>query len=161
MFNPERLRQRRLNMGLTLEEVGAPLGISRSAVNKYERGVIKNVYTSVVEGFASVLHCSPGYLMGWTDDPLASVDSAVPVSLSPQLRALTDALDQLNEEGQEKLLDYAADLVASGRYRKVSLSLLENKNTVAARSGDRMNVASVSAEDEEAALPSASYNSDI
>ena len=59
MFNPERLRQRRLDMGLTSKKL-VRLGISRSAVNKYERGVIKNVYTSVVEGFASVLRCSPG-----------------------------------------------------------------------------------------------------
>lgn len=116
MFNPERLRQRRLDMGLTLEEVGRPLGISRSAVNKYERGVIKNIYTSVVESFATVLRCSPGYLMGWTDDPLEGMHPSF--SMSPELLALNDALDQLNEEGKEKLLDYAADLVASGRYIK-------------------------------------------
>lgn len=122
MFNPERLRQRRLDMGLTLEEVGAPIGISRSAVNKYERGVIKNVYTSVVEGFASVLRCSPGYLMGWTDDPLSGVTSSAPTTLSPQLQALSSALDQLNDEGREKLLDYASDLVASGRYIKTHSS---------------------------------------
>lgn len=116
MFNPERLRQRRLDMGLTLEEVGRPLGISRSAVNKYERGVIKNIYTSVVESFASVLCCSPGYLMGWTDDPLEGMHASF--SMSPELLALSDALDKLNEEGREKLLDYATDLVSSGRYIK-------------------------------------------
>ena len=128
MFNPERLRKRRLSMGLTLEEVGAPLGLSRSAVNKYERGVIKNVYTSVVEGFSSVLHCSPGYLMGWTDNPHA--DTAPPDSepaLSPRLQVLSNALDQLNDEGQEKLLDYAADLVAGGRYIKSSAHDLGKK----------------------------------
>lgn len=161
MFNPERLRQRRLDMGLTLEEVGAPLGISRSAVNKYERGVIKNVYTSVVEGFASVLRCSPGYLMGWTDDPLAGVTSAAPAALSPQLQALADALDQLNEEGQEKLLDYAADLVAGGRYKKSRISVFGQKNMAAARSGDRIEVASVSAGEEDAVLPVPSDNLDI
>lgn len=120
MFSPERLRQRRLDMGLTLEEVGQPLGISRSAVNKYERGVIKNIYTSVVEGFAGVLRCSPGYLMGWTDDPRDGV--AAPGPAAPQLAALAAALEQLNDEGQEKLLDYAADLVASGRYIKSGAS---------------------------------------
>lgn len=127
MFNPDRLRQRRLSMGLTLEEVGAPLGISRSAVNKYEHGVIKNVYISIVEGFANVLRCSPGYLMNWTDDPLAGVTSAVPAALPPQLQALADALDQLNEEGQEKLLDYASDLVASGRYIKTDTPGVDQK----------------------------------
>ena len=37
---------------------------------------------------------------------------------------------------------------------------MENKNTVAARSGDRMDVAKVSAQDEENALPP-SYSGDI
>lgn len=125
MFQPERLRQRRLDMGLTLEEVGRPLGISRSAVNKYERGVIKNIYTSVVEGFATVLRCSPGYLMGWTENPLDGIRPDI--SMSPDLSALSDALDQLNDEGREKLLDYASDLVASGRYIKSGSSELDQE----------------------------------
>lgn len=83
------------------------------------------------------------------------------LNLSSRLHRLSDLMEQMNEEGQEKLLDYAADLVAGGRYKKVSLSLLENKNAAAARSGDRMNVASVSAAEEEAALPSSSHNCDI
>lgn len=33
--------------------------------------------------------------------------------------SLLSLLHQLNEEGREKLLDYAADLVASGRYIKI------------------------------------------
>lgn len=55
-------------MGLTLEEVGDTVGIGRSAVQKYEKGVIKNIYTSTVELFAKALVCSPAYLMCWTDD---------------------------------------------------------------------------------------------
>lgn len=35
-----------------------------------------------------------------------------------KLKAIADSLEQLNSEGQEKLLDYATDLVASGRYIK-------------------------------------------
>ncbi len=126
MFDPERLRKRRLDMGLTLEEVGLPLGISRSAVNKYERGVIKNIYTSIVEGFATILHCSPGYLMGWTDDPHEGLLGPAP-ALPPRLKALSDALDQLNDEGGEKLLDYAEDLVSSGRYIKTDQAGLVQK----------------------------------
>lgn len=70
MFSSERMRSRRLAMGLTLEEVGEVVGVSRSAIQKYEKNVIKNVYTNTVELFAKALHCSPAYLMCWTDDPL-------------------------------------------------------------------------------------------
>ena len=70
MFSSERLKARRLAMGLTLEEVGEVAGISRSAVQKYEKGIIKNIYTSTIEAFAQALHCSPAYLTCWTDDPL-------------------------------------------------------------------------------------------
>lgn len=70
MFSSERMKQRRLDMGLTLEEVGAVVGVSRSAVQKYEKNIIKNVNTNTVELFAKALHCSPAYLMCWTDDPL-------------------------------------------------------------------------------------------
>lgn len=70
MFSSERMKSRRLAMGLTLEEVGAVVGVSRSAIQKYEKNVIKNVYTNTVELFAKALHCSPAYLMCWTDDPL-------------------------------------------------------------------------------------------
>lgn len=40
------------------------------------------------------------------------------LSLSPQLQTLFNAFDSLNEEGQRKLLEYANDLVATGRYEK-------------------------------------------
>lgn len=39
-------------------------------------------------------------------------------NFSAKLHQLSDLMEQLNEEGQEKLLDYAADLVAGGRYIK-------------------------------------------
>ena len=47
--------------------------------------------------------------------------------ITQQLQTLANALSQLNEEGQEKLLDYAADLVASGRYIKSDPSRLGEK----------------------------------
>lgn len=155
-----RIKALREARGLTLEQVGDFVGVNKATIQRYEIGNI-DIKRNVAIKLAECLGTSPSYIMGWVDDPLACVTSAAPTALSPQLQALADAFDQLNEDGQEKLLDYAADLVAGGRYKKVPLSLLENKNTAAARSGDRMNVASVSVEDEDAALPSPSHQSDI
>lgn len=151
-----RLRQAKAASGFTNSELSAQSGVSLGTVNKILSGDTLEPKLPAMMAIASALNVSIDWLIYGTSVQAPSVAS----SLSPRLHALADSLNQLNEEGQEKLLDYAADLVASGRYRRVSLSLLENKNAAAARSGDRVKVTSVSAEDEEAALPP-SHNSDI
>ena len=115
-----RIKALREARGLTLEQVGAFVGVNKATVQRYEIGNI-DIKRNVAIKLAECLGTTPAYIMGWTDDPLAGVSPAAP-ALPPQLQALADALDQLNEEGQEKLLDYAADLVASGRYIKTCAS---------------------------------------
>ena len=63
---------------------------------------------------ADYLHCSVDYLLGRTDDPSAASGDPLP---DPAAR-LIRSFDALNPEGQERLQDYADDLVASGRYIK-------------------------------------------
>lgn len=74
---------------------------------------------------------------------------------------LSISMAQMNKQGRERVVEYAEDLAAGGRYAKVPLTISGQKNMAAARSGDRVAVASVSAEDEEAALPAPSHSVDI
>lgn len=120
MFNYQRLRQRRLDLDLTLEDVGNVAGISRSAVQKYEKGIIKNVYVSAVEQFAKALRCNPAYLMGWVDDPEIEKGEGEALVLTPPEIDIVTKYRSINEEGQEKVADYVDDLVSSGKYKKVS-----------------------------------------
>lgn len=103
-------------------------GVGNSFINNIEaRGSIPSV--AKVQMLAQYLGVTTSELLGETcvrqvtgeviDVPYREEVSA-PASLSPELQSLSAALEQLNEEGQEKLLDYAADLVASGRYKKDS-----------------------------------------
>ena len=48
-------------------------------------------------------------------------------SLTPQQSALLSSFDQLNEEGQQKAVDYVDDLVLTGRYKKYASSGLGTK----------------------------------
>lgn len=112
-FMRDRLKKRRLDMGLTLEEVGNVLNISRSAVQKHEKGVIKNVYTSTVELFAQALRCSPAYLMGWTDNPSITPNT---VDLKSDEFSHIEKYRSLNSDGKKKLAEYADDLISSGKY---------------------------------------------
>lgn len=108
-----RLKELREARGLTLEQVGAYVGVNKATVQRYEIGNI-DIKRNVAIKLAECLGTSPAYIMGWTDDPSAATSPAI----SGQLKALAEALAELNDEGREKLLDYAADLVASGRYIK-------------------------------------------
>lgn len=113
----KRLFDLRKERGLTLEEVGQAVGVGRSTVRKWETGQIASMKRDKIKKLSDCLGVSPAYICGWTDDPL---DTGAPEAtrIEGQIQTLRNALDQLNDEGREKLLDYAADLVASGRYIK-------------------------------------------
>lgn len=68
MTTAERIKQRRLELGLTQLEVAKRLGLtSKAAVCKVEKQG-DDVTLKSVEKFAHVLHCAPAYLMGWSDE---------------------------------------------------------------------------------------------
>ena len=61
----ERIRQRRIELNLTQEELGKRLGYGKSAICRVEKEG-NNITTDRISKFAKALECSPGYLMGWT-----------------------------------------------------------------------------------------------
>lgn len=70
----EKVKERRLELGLTLEEVANALGVNRSTIMRYETRSIDKMPITIIPPLAKVLKCSPEYLMGWSDDTLTPVD---------------------------------------------------------------------------------------
>ena len=64
----ERIRQRRLELGLTADDVAAALGKNRATVYRYESNSIEKLPTTVLEPLAEVLGTTPAHLMGWDED---------------------------------------------------------------------------------------------
>lgn len=64
----DRLREKRLSLGLTQEYVAEKVGTTKQTIQKYECGIIKNIPQDKVEALAKALNCSPAYLMGWEDN---------------------------------------------------------------------------------------------
>ena len=110
----EKIKLHRKDLGLTQTELGEKLGVKMNAVSKWECGRVDDIPTSKIKALARLFGVAPSYLI---DDDRDAVIMAAP-ALPPRLQALADALEELNEEGQEKLVDYALDLVASCRYIK-------------------------------------------
>lgn len=65
----EKIKSLRLERGLTLEEVGKRVGVGKSTVRKWETGAIANMRRDKIAKLAEALNTTPGYLMGWEDNP--------------------------------------------------------------------------------------------
>ena len=97
----ENIRAKRLELGLSQTQLAELIGYKdKTAISRIERGLV-DIPQSKLELFARALKTTPGDLMGTTE----TVEDQVSVLLG-----------SLNKEGQDKVLEYITDLVASGRY---------------------------------------------
>lgn len=63
----ERIKQMRIRKGLTLEELGAKIGVEKATIWKYENGRVTDTKWNRLVKMAKVLDCSPEYLLGLSD----------------------------------------------------------------------------------------------
>ena len=65
-----KIRDRRKQLGYTIKEVAERAGTSPASLTKWERGDVKTIKSQKLAKLASVLDCSPLWLMGLEEDPL-------------------------------------------------------------------------------------------
>lgn len=68
----ERIKARRLALGLNADDVAEAIGVSRATVYRYESKDIEKLPLDILAPLAKVLKTTPSYLMGWDDDDTAS-----------------------------------------------------------------------------------------
>lgn len=94
----ERIKERRIFMGYTQEELGEKLGLQKSAIAKYENGRVENIKRSVIANMAKILECSPSYLMGWSD-------AEQPKEELPKIMQYYECLNDLGKHEAEKRVE--------------------------------------------------------
>lgn len=72
----ERIKHRRNELGLSVDELAALLKKNRATIYRYESNEIEKLPTTVLEPLSKALQVSPGYFMGWEDEPSAPVVTA-------------------------------------------------------------------------------------
>ena len=112
-----RLRQAREQANLTQQDFAKKLGVTKNAISNYENGVSSPKWDVLLKIF-DVLKVEPNFL--YQDS--FSLETPETSPLTPQQSALLSSFDLLNEEGQQKALDYVDDLVLTGRYKKYAAS---------------------------------------
>ena len=65
----DRIRDRRQELGFSVDELAARLGKNRATVYRYENGDIEKLPVAILEPLASALETNEAYLIGLVDDP--------------------------------------------------------------------------------------------
>lgn len=106
----ERIKQRRLELGLTQEELALKLGCkSRSSVNKVE--LSNDLTLKTVRAYASALGVDATYLMGWGEESSKyshiDTDAFVSLMLEPSNKEFIDILVEMKPAKKKELLNFA------------------------------------------------------
>lgn len=109
----EKIKRRRLELGLTLEQVGDAVGVGKSTVRKWETGSIQNMRRDKIAMLAEVLRISPAELIDIGSPEVNAGD------LSPSEKRLITAYRR-----------------ADPTYRDVALKMLEDNPAIT--SGEKM-----------------------
>lgn len=109
MITGERIKHRRKELGMSVDDLAEKVGKSRATIYRYENGEIEKLPTDVLEPIADALLTTPGYLAGWTDNPqrpkkrfvatfnLSSLQNALDKSISKEIN------DEVAKEIEELL----------------------------------------------------------
>ncbi len=81
----EKIKTLRLELGLTLEEVGQIAGVGKSTVRKWESGQIANMRRDKIALLAKALRVTPAALMGWEENEPPLPAEAIPYTPMPRI----------------------------------------------------------------------------
>lgn len=139
----ERIRERRKELGLSVDDVASKLDKNRATIYRYESNDIENLPITVLEPLARVLNTTPTYLLG--------LETAKPTTLTQDEATLLESYNKLNSTGKDEAIKRVTELTYVKGYTATEdnvMSLEEAKKYLrsfkgmAAFSGDNINTLS-------------------
>lgn len=100
----KRIKDRRIELGLSADELAEKLGKNRATIYRYEGDEIENLPLSVIVPLATALQVSPAYLMGWSEE--TEKKETAPV-IAGERRELIDLIPYLPDDIVHALLALA------------------------------------------------------
>ena len=96
----DRIRNRRLELGLSVDDLAKLLNKNRATVYRYESNYIKTYAPDVMDSLAKALQTTPSYFYGY-DDP---ADDTKDPSQDPQIRIVSGAMENLSEDQKAQVV---------------------------------------------------------
>ena len=96
----QKIRKARLEKGMTQQELGAIVGVQKSAIAKYENGKVVNIKRSTLQKIASALNIRPSELI-FTESPKDTAELHVRILTDTQLITAIKEYHELSEDKQK------------------------------------------------------------
>lgn len=71
----KRIKERRKELNMSVDELAQKLNKNRTTVYRYEKGDIENLPMDILGPLAEVLNTTPAYLMGWDNKSISAMDT--------------------------------------------------------------------------------------
>lgn len=65
----EKIKQRRKDLNLSLEEIANYVGVSKATVSRWESGAISNMRADKIQKLAEILKVNPNFIIGYETSP--------------------------------------------------------------------------------------------
>jgi len=98
----KRIKQRRLQLELTLKDIAKALNVAESTISRYETSDIQNMGIDKIEALSKILKCTPDYLMGWKET-IVEPENPQHYFLQQYLRTLKYEIIDNNSKGYSVL----------------------------------------------------------
>lgn len=106
-----RIKTRRNKLMLSYQDLANKTGLSKSTLQRYETGAIKNMPIDKLDILAKALNVSPAYLMGW-EESLPNNDQEY-----EKETILLSNFNKLNETGKDEAIKRVEELTEISRYK--------------------------------------------
>ena len=103
---------------MSYQELANKTGLSKSTLQRYETGAIKNMPIDKLEILASALNVSPAYLMGWENVDIQNELNKTENTISIKERKLLNSFNNLNETGKDEAIKRVSELTLIPSYIK-------------------------------------------
>lgn len=136
----DRIKQRRLELGFTADELAAKIGKSRATIYRYENGDIENMPTPILEPLAIALETTPADLMGWKKTENHSFDKNITqetcnnsnkniYELHGEKEELVTVYEQLTSTNQDKVITYSKNLLVAQQMEEEATAQAAHERT--------------------------------
>lgn len=115
------IKDARLSMGYTQEELASKVGVQKSAIAKWENGRVSEIKRSNLKALAEALELDPNALLSPSDSDISQSSLFSSMSALPEQEAmLLLAFRKLNSDGKSKVIEYTKDLSKIEKYQDSS-----------------------------------------
>ncbi|MCC0700367.1 helix-turn-helix transcriptional regulator [Clostridioides sp. ZZV15-6383] len=102
-----RIKNKRLELNMSYQDLANKTGLSKSTLQRYETGTIKNIPLDKLEILAHALNESPAFIMGWSKNSKL---------IKTKENKLLSSFNELNDIGQNEAIKRVGELTQINKY---------------------------------------------